>query len=163
MKVAAFGLGLILLVLPFAAQSDENLVDKREACRQQARLQIAPKGKVGVDGFRRIVERRAVYVSDCMSRPFVAGNVQPLPPKRARDASNSDQEPATGSVRTVATSTGTAREAGCCFAELDSERATGTLRPSRSSPPNQAAPPITPIATRSVRIMIERFTRLPRS
>ena len=99
MKVAAFGLGLILLVLPFAAQSDENLVDKREACRQQARVQIAPRGKVGVDGFRRIVERRTAYVSDCMSRPFVAGNVQPLPPKRARDASNSDQEPATGSVR----------------------------------------------------------------
>ncbi len=99
MKVAAFGLGLILLFMPFAAQSDENLVDKREACRQQARLQIAPKGKVGVDGFRRIVERRAVYVSECMSRPFVAGNVQPLPPKRARDASNSDQGPATRSVR----------------------------------------------------------------
>jgi hypothetical protein len=98
-KVAAFGLGLILLFMPFAAQSDENLVDKREACRQQARLQIAPKGKVGVDGFRRIVERRAVYVSECMSRPFVAGNVQPLPPKRARDASNSDQGPATRSVR----------------------------------------------------------------
>ncbi|MBM6581401.1 hypothetical protein ILT44_14490 [Microvirga sp. BT689] len=97
-KVAAFGLGLILLVLPFAAQSDENLVDKREACRQQARLQIAPKGKVGVDGFRRIVERRAGHVRDCMSRPFVARVVQPLPPRRAPDAAGGQQEPATGSV-----------------------------------------------------------------
>jgi hypothetical protein len=98
-KAAALGLGLILLALPFAAQSDENLVDKREACRQQARVQIAPKGKIGVDGFRRIVERRAEHVKECMNRPFVARSDQPLPPKRAVDASGVHQEPATGSVR----------------------------------------------------------------
>jgi hypothetical protein len=98
-KAAAIGLGLILLVLPFAAQSDENLVDKREACRQQARLQIAPKRKIGIDDFRRIVERRADHVKECMSRPFVARIVQPLPPKRALDATGGHQEPATGSVR----------------------------------------------------------------
>ncbi len=102
MKAAAFGLGLILLVLPFAAQSDENLVAKRELCRQQARVQIAPKGKIGVDDFRRIVERRAAHVTDCMSRPFVARNDQPLPPKRALDESGLHQERATGSVRTKA-------------------------------------------------------------
>jgi hypothetical protein len=98
-KVAAFGLGLILLVLPFAAQSDENLVDKREACRQQARQQIAPKGKIGVDGFRRIVELRALHVQECMSRPFVARSVQPLPPKRVLDASGGHHDSPTGSIR----------------------------------------------------------------
>ena len=105
-KVAAFGLGLILLVLPFAAHSDENLVDKREACRQQARLQIAPKGKIGVDGFRRIVERRALHVQDCMSRPFVARSVQPLPPRRVLDASASHHESPTGSIREKAPAIG---------------------------------------------------------
>ena len=99
MKAAAFGLGLILLILPFAAQSDENLVAKRELCRQQARVQIAPKGKIGVDEFRRVVERRAVHVNNCMSRPFVARNDQPLPPKRVLETSSLQQERATGSVR----------------------------------------------------------------
>jgi hypothetical protein len=95
-KAAAFGLGFVLLVLPFAARSDENLVAKREACRQEARLAIAPKGKIGVDSFRRIVERRAAHVSQCMTRAFVARKDVPLPPKRAL---------ATGSVRNEAART----------------------------------------------------------
>ena len=99
MKAAALGLSLILLVLPFAAQADENLVAKREACQQQARVQISPKGKIGLDGFRRIVERRANHVKDCMSRPFMARKDQPLAPSRALNASDVHQERATGSVR----------------------------------------------------------------
>ncbi|MEE1654899.1 hypothetical protein VB618_01720 [Microvirga sp. CF3062] len=102
MKAAAFGLGVILLVLPFAARSDENLVAKREACRQEARLAIAPKGKIGVDSFRRIVERRVSHVSQCMDRAFVARKDAPLPPRRALgNALDRDQAPATGSVRSA--------------------------------------------------------------
>ncbi len=100
MKAAAFGLGFVLLVLPSAARSDENLVAKREACRQEARLAISPKGKIGVDSFRRIVERRAAHVSQCMDRAFVARKDAPLPPKKAPgDALDRYQAPATGSVR----------------------------------------------------------------
>jgi hypothetical protein len=62
-------------------------------------MQIAPRGKIGVDDFRRVVERRAVHVKACMSRPLVARNDQPLPPQRALDLSSLHQEPATGSVR----------------------------------------------------------------
>ena len=93
MKAAAFGLGFVLLVLPFAARSDENLVAKREACRQEARLAIAPKGKIGVDSFRRVVERRAAHVGQCMTRAFIAHKDTPLPPRRA---------PATGSAQSEA-------------------------------------------------------------
>jgi hypothetical protein len=99
-KAAAFGLGFVLLVLPFAARSDESLVAKREACRQEARLAIAPKGKIGVDSFRRIVERRVAHVSQCMDRAFVARKDAPLPPRKAPgDALDRYQAPATGSVR----------------------------------------------------------------
>jgi hypothetical protein len=99
-KAAAFGLGFVLLVLPFAARSDENLVAKREACRQEARLAIAPKGRIGVDSFQRIVKRRVAHVSECMNRPFVARKDAPFPPRRALgDASDRHQAPATGSVR----------------------------------------------------------------
>ena len=90
MKAATFGLGFVLLVLPFAARADENLVAKREACRQEARLAIAPKGKIGVDTFQRIMKRRVEHVSQCMARAFVAGKDAPLPPRKA---------PATGTVR----------------------------------------------------------------
>jgi hypothetical protein len=99
-KAAAFGLGFVLFVLPFAAKSDENLVAKREACRQEARLAIAPKGKIGVDSFRRIVERRTAHVSQCMERAFVARQGAPLPPRKAlADTPDRHQAPATGSVR----------------------------------------------------------------
>jgi hypothetical protein len=99
-KAAAFGLGFVLLVLPFAARADENLVAKREACRQDARLAIAPKGKIGVDSFRRIVERRVIHVSQCMERAFVARKDAPLPPQRAlAGALDRYQAPATGSVQ----------------------------------------------------------------
>jgi hypothetical protein len=94
-KAATFGLGFVLVILPFAARSDENLVAKREACRQEARLAIAAKGKIGVDGFRRIVERRVAHVSQCMDRAFVARKDTPLPPRRAP----------TGSVRGEAANT----------------------------------------------------------
>jgi hypothetical protein len=85
-KPAAFGLGLILLALPFASKADESLVARREACRQEARARIAPKGKIGVDGYRRIVERRNAYVSQCMTRVLVAQKEPSLPPKRVFDA-----------------------------------------------------------------------------
>lgn len=85
MKPAAYGFCLILLTLPVAAQSSETLVAKREACRIEARSRIVSKGKIEVDDYRRIVERRAAYVSQCLERSVVAHNGQPLPPKRVLD------------------------------------------------------------------------------
>jgi len=76
---------LILLALPFASRADENLVAKREACRQEARGRIAPVGKIGIEEYRRIVERRNAYVSQCMTRVAVAHKDLPLPPKRVLD------------------------------------------------------------------------------
>ena len=78
MKPAAL-LGLILLVLPFASQADENLVAKRESCRQDARMRIFPKGKIGVDEYQRVVERRNAHVTQCM---MGALKPLPLPPRR---------------------------------------------------------------------------------
>jgi hypothetical protein len=78
LKPAAL-LGLILLVLPFASRADENLVAKREACRQDARMRIFPKGKVGVDGYQRIVDLRNAHVTQCMAGAL---KPPPLPPKR---------------------------------------------------------------------------------
>jgi hypothetical protein len=102
-KAAAFGLVFGLLVLPFAARSDENLVAKREACRQEARLAIAPKGKIGVDSFQRIVKRRVAHVSQCMTRASVLRKDAPLPPGRMLDdARNRDQAHAAGPVRSEA-------------------------------------------------------------
>ncbi len=81
MKPAAF-LGLILLVLPFASRADENLVARRELCRQEARVSIIPKGKVGVAEYQRIVERRNAHVDQCMTRAFGVLKQVPLPPKK---------------------------------------------------------------------------------
>jgi hypothetical protein len=72
---------LILLVLPFASKADENLVAKRESCRQDARMRIFPKGKIGVDGYQRIVERRNAHVTQCMM-----GAIKPLPLPPRREA-----------------------------------------------------------------------------
>ena len=102
MKTAAFGLSLIVLALPLAARADENLVAKREACRQEARVRIVSKRRVELDEFRRIVERRAAHVTQCMSRTAVARIDHPLPPARTIDgAPGRHQEPTTGSVGTT--------------------------------------------------------------
>lgn len=82
MKLAAYGFCLVLLALPSAARSSENLADKREACRIEARSRIVPRGKIKVDDYRRIVERRAAYVTRCIDRTVVAGSNTPLPPRR---------------------------------------------------------------------------------
>jgi hypothetical protein len=84
-KAAASAFCLVLLTLPVAAQSSESLVAKREACRVEARARIVPKRKVEVDGYRRIVERRAAYVSQCLERSVVVHNDHPLPPRKVLD------------------------------------------------------------------------------
>jgi hypothetical protein len=91
-KLAASGLCLILLALPFAARASEDLVAKRETCRVEARSRIAPKRKIEVDDYRRIVERRAAYVTQCIGRTVVARSNAPLPPQRVLDD-------ATGNIR----------------------------------------------------------------
>jgi hypothetical protein len=83
-KLAALGLFLITLVAPSSARADENLVAKREVCRQEAKTRIAPKAKIAVDEYRRIVERRNAHVSECMTRAFIVRK-DPLPsPKPTR-------------------------------------------------------------------------------
>jgi len=89
-KLAARGLCLFLLALPFAARAGEDrvaedLVAKREACRVEARSRIVPKRKIQVDDYRRIVERRAAYVTQCISSTVVARSSAPLPPQRVLD------------------------------------------------------------------------------
>jgi hypothetical protein len=84
-KLAALGLCLILLALPFVVRASEDLVAKREACRVEARSRIAPKKKIEVDDYRRIVERRAAYVAQCINRTVVAHSTAPLPPQRVLD------------------------------------------------------------------------------
>lgn len=89
MKPAAL-LGLILLVLPFAARADENLVAKRETCRMDARMRIFPKGKISVDGYQRIVDLRNAHVTQCMAGAL---KPPPLPPRReVAKAKNAGQE-----------------------------------------------------------------------
>lgn len=85
MKLAAHGLCLILLALPSAVRASEDLVAKRETCRLEARSRIAPKRKIEVEDYRRIVERRTAYVTQCISRTIVARSSAPLPPKRVLD------------------------------------------------------------------------------
>ncbi|WP_262028623.1 hypothetical protein [Microvirga sp. Mcv34] len=85
MKLAAYGLCLILLALPSAVRSSENLADRREACRVEARSRIVPKGKIKVDDYRRIVQRRADYVTQCIDRTVVASSYAPPPPRRVLD------------------------------------------------------------------------------
>ncbi|WP_114945477.1 hypothetical protein [Microvirga calopogonii] len=96
-KLAAYGLCLILLALPSAARSSENLADKREACRIEARSRIVPKGKIGVDDYRRLVERRAAYVTRCIDRTVVASSTAPLPPQRVLDDAPADGQLAAAS------------------------------------------------------------------
>jgi len=81
-KLAAYGICLFILVLPFAARASEDLVAKREACRVESRSRILLKGKIEVDEYRRIVERRAAYVAQCLNRTVVARSDAPLPPQR---------------------------------------------------------------------------------
>jgi hypothetical protein len=89
-KLAAYGLCLILLALPSAVRSSENLVDKREACRVEARSRIVPKGKIKVDDYRRIVQRRAAYVTQCIGRTMVARSNAAPPPRRVLDDATVD-------------------------------------------------------------------------
>jgi hypothetical protein len=89
-KLAAYGLCLILLALPSAVRSSEDLVAKREACRVEARSRIAPKRKIEVDDYRRIVERRATYVTQCINRTVLARGSVPLPPQRVLDDATGD-------------------------------------------------------------------------
>ncbi|EIM25461.1 hypothetical protein [Microvirga lotononidis] len=89
-KLAAYGLCLILLAMPSAVRSSENLVDKREACRVEARSRIVPKGKIKVDDYRRIVQRRAAYVTQCIGRTMVARSNAPPPPRRVLDDATAD-------------------------------------------------------------------------
>lgn len=96
MQAARFiPLPVILLALASPATADEDLVAKREACRQEARQNVAASGRTGVEAYQRVVERRTAYVSTCMSRPMARGQEPPLPPRR-RHAEQAAASPAQG-------------------------------------------------------------------
>jgi len=84
MKPAALMLGAILLGLPTVVQADEDLVAKRDACREEAKQRITIRGKtkVAFDEYRRLVERRNVHVNDCMIRTRLAHEPSPMPPRK---------------------------------------------------------------------------------
>ncbi|RDI61254.1 hypothetical protein [Microvirga subterranea] len=84
MKPAALMLGAMLLALPGVARADEDLVAKRETCREEAKQRITIRGKtkVAVDDYRRLVDRRNAHVSDCMIRTRIAHETSPLPPRK---------------------------------------------------------------------------------
>jgi hypothetical protein len=84
MRPTALLLGAILTGLPMTAGAGEDLVAKREACRDEAkqRITIRHKTKVAVDDYRRVVELRNAHVRDCMIRTRIAHDVSPAPPKR---------------------------------------------------------------------------------
>jgi hypothetical protein len=78
-----------VMLAPLVAFADENLPAKREACQTHARQQIKAPRK-GVDLYRLVIERRQVYMRDCMARApneeITTGSVRsspvPLPPRR---------------------------------------------------------------------------------
>ncbi|MFL5022859.1 MAG: hypothetical protein ACJ8CZ_08865 [Microvirga sp.] len=51
----------------------------------EARSRIAPRKKIEVDDYRRIVERRAAHIAQCINRTVVARSNAPLPPQRVLD------------------------------------------------------------------------------
>ncbi|MBM6593231.1 hypothetical protein [Microvirga pudoricolor] len=100
MRLAASILALACLAFASEAKADEDLVAKREFCRQEAKDRIAPKSRTGTDAYRRIVERRNAHVAQCMTRPLPKSMIskektkpavvkekepsRPRPPKRRR-------------------------------------------------------------------------------
>lgn len=68
--------------MPFASLADESLVAKRETCRLEAKTRIVAKGRVDLDEYRRIVERRSAHVTRCMARDAVVRAEQPAPSKK---------------------------------------------------------------------------------
>jgi hypothetical protein len=84
MKRTALMLGVILLGLPCAAGAGEDLVAKRESCREEAKQRITIRGKtkVALDDYRRVVELRKAHVNDCMTRTRIAHDASPMPPRK---------------------------------------------------------------------------------
>lgn len=85
-------LALLAIVVAFtvpSGASGADLPEQRFACQQEARQNIRGLRGVGLELYRRSVERRQIYVRDCMaSGPRdveETGSVTvPLPPKRPK-------------------------------------------------------------------------------
>lgn len=84
MKPTALMLGAILLGFPSVVEAGEDLVAKRESCREEAKQRITIRGKtkVAIEDYRRLVERRSVHVNDCMVRTRLAHETSPMPPRK---------------------------------------------------------------------------------
>ena len=84
-KFVLFALVLVLAIPSGASGAD--LPGQRFVCQQEARQHIRGPRQVDLDLYRRSVERRQIYVRDCMSSGprdvEETGSVSvPLPPKR---------------------------------------------------------------------------------
>ena len=82
----ALGLMAAVLAAPSVAQGFES-PEQRLACHDEARRRIKGPLRVDVDLYRRVVERRQLYVQDCMANGLrdvdQTGSIRvPLPPKR---------------------------------------------------------------------------------
>jgi hypothetical protein len=85
MRTATLIAALAWLSMPLAALADEDLVTKREFCRQEAKEHIAPKSGTGTDAYRHIFDRRNIYVTQCMTQPVVVKRRDlPQPPRPPR-------------------------------------------------------------------------------
>jgi hypothetical protein len=81
---AIFALTTLLLSAPGAMATD--LPDQRLACQEEARRNIKGPKRVDLDLYRRVVDRRHLFVQECMlaeaKEVDETGSVAPpLPPK----------------------------------------------------------------------------------
>jgi hypothetical protein len=82
----------LLLALAFALAAPtlaaaSDLPEQRQACQEEARRHIRGPSRVDLDLYKRVVDRRLLYVQDCMLNGpedvGATGSVTvPLPPRR---------------------------------------------------------------------------------
>jgi hypothetical protein len=77
---------LVLALAPRGARADD-LPEQRLACQEEARRNIKGPNRIDQDLYKRVMERRQLFVRDCMAlRPRdieQTGSVRmPIPPKR---------------------------------------------------------------------------------
>ena len=83
-------LGVVVLAVALAASGAaraSDRVERRVACQDEAKRHIRAPRAVDLDLYRRVVERRQLYVQECMlsgppERELTGAMSVPLPPKR---------------------------------------------------------------------------------
>jgi hypothetical protein len=78
---------LLLATLPALGAGTADLPELRRSCQEESQRHILGRPRAGVELYERSVERRQVYVRDCMAsggrEPVQTGSISvPIPPKR---------------------------------------------------------------------------------